>query len=172
MRLSEWCTQAPYKDSVAPRVLAVIESALVMLGAERDPDCWIAWGDDPSVRYLLLALTTSGMVQINVRVSVPGEGARASGKIVRWNRVQLGELAVEIQGGHRLVTFQAEAQVLSGADEGADSIAAFAQALFAAVDGRSGEIADRGTSTAATATPVKSRTTTKPVARKAATTGS
>jgi hypothetical protein len=67
---------------------------------------------------------------------VPGEGPRASGKIVRWNRVQLGELAVEIQAGHRLVTFQIETQALNGADATADAIAAFAQALFAAVDGR------------------------------------
>ena len=82
--------------------------------------------------------TPSGLIQVNVRVNVPGEGPRASGKLVRWNRVQLGELAVEIQGGHRLVTFQVEAQVLSGVDESADAIAAFARASFAAVDGRTG----------------------------------
>ena len=76
------------------------------------------------------------MLQINVRVAVPGEGPRVSGKVVRWNRLQLGELAVEIQGGHRLVTFQVELQVLNGADASADAIAAFAQSLFAAVDGR------------------------------------
>ena len=68
--------------------------------------------------------------------SVPGEGPRAGGKVVRWQRVQLGELAVEIQGGHRLVTFQVETQVLNGADAAADAIAAFAQTIFAAVDGR------------------------------------
>ena len=55
---------------------------------------------------------------------------------MRWQRVQLGELAVEIQGGHRLVTFQVEAQVLNGADAAADAIAFFARTLFAAVDGR------------------------------------
>ncbi len=76
-------------------------------------------------------------------MAVPGEGPRAGGKVVRWQRVQLGELAVEIQGGHRLVTFQVEAQVLNGADATADAIAAFAQALFAAVDGRPAPVAGR-----------------------------
>ena len=107
-----------------------------MLGAEADPECWVVWGDDPGVRYMILVPTPSGLVQVNVRVNVPGEGPRAGGKVIRWNRVQLGELAVEIQGGHRLVTFQVEAQVLNGADATADAIAAFAHALFAAVDGR------------------------------------
>ena len=137
MRFSEWRGRAPMKDSVGPKVIPVVEAALVTLGAERDPECWVAWGDDPAVRYLILAPTSSGLVQLNVRVNVPGEGPRAGGKIVRWSRVQLGELGVEIQGGHRLVTFQVDAQVLNGVDEAADRVAAFAQALFAAVDGRS-----------------------------------
>ena len=136
MRLSEWRGRAPAKDSVSPKVMAVVEVALVTLGAERDPECWVAWGDDPAVRYLIFAPTPGGLVQLNVRVNVPGEGPRAGGKVVRWARVQLGELGVEIQGGHRLVTFQVETQVLNGVDEAADRIASFAQALFAAVDGR------------------------------------
>lgn len=136
MRLSEWRTKAPHKESVAPAVMAVIEQALAALGAERDPECWVAWGDDPAIRYLLLIPTAGGLVQVNVRVAVPGEGPRASGKVIRWNRLQLGELAVEIQGGHRLVTFQVETFVLNGADATADGISGFAQALFAAVDGR------------------------------------
>ena len=136
MRFSEWRGRAPMKDSVGPKVIPVVEAALVTLGAERDPECWVAWGDDPAVRYLILAPTSSGLVQLNVRVNVPGEGPRAGGKIVRWARVQLGELGVEIQGGHRLVTFQVDALVLNGVDEAADRVAAFAQALFAAIDGR------------------------------------
>ena len=136
MRFSEWRGRAPMKDSVGPKVIPVVEAAIVTLGAERDPECWVAWGDDPGVRYLILAPTPSGLVQLNVRVNVPGEGPRAGGKVVRWARVQLGELGVEIQGGHRLVTFQVDTLVLNGVDEAADRVAAFAQALFAAVDGR------------------------------------
>ena len=136
MRWSDWRGRAPHKDSASPKVVAVVEAALVTLGAEPDPECWVAWGDDPAVRYLILAPTRSGLAQVNVRVNVPGEGPRAGGKIVRWGRVQFGELAVEIQGGHRLVTFQVESQVLNGVDDVADGIAGFAQALFAAVDGR------------------------------------
>jgi len=141
MRLSEWHTRAPVKEAVNPKVVALVRSALDTLGADADPECWIAWGDEPSVRYLMFVPTVSGLIQMSVRVSVPGEGPRASAKVIRWNRVQLGELAIEMQGGHRLVTFQAEAQVLSGADDTADGIAAFAQALFAAVDGRAGAFA-------------------------------
>lgn len=137
MRLSDWRERAPHEDSVAPKVMTVVESALMTLGAEPDPECWVAWGDDPTVRFLIFAPTPSGLAQVNVRVSVPGEGPRAGGKVVRWARVQLGELGVEIQGGHRLVTFQVETQVLNGVDDAADRISLFAQALFAAVDGRS-----------------------------------
>lgn len=136
MRLSGWRAKAPFKDAVTPKVVATIESALGVLGADLDPECWVAWGDDPRIRYQIFSPTPAGLVHLHVRVGVPGEGPRASGKILRWNRVQLGELAVEIQAGHRLVTFQVEAQPFNGADAAADAIAAFAAELFAAVDGR------------------------------------
>ncbi len=136
MRLSGWRASAPFKESVSTKVLAVVGETLVALGADVDPECWVVWGDDPAARYLLFVPTPSGLAQVNVRVNVPGEGPRAGGKIIRWNRVQFGELAVEVHGGHRLVTFQVETQALHGADAEADAIAAFAQILFAAVDGR------------------------------------
>lgn len=136
MRLSSWRTRAPSQDAVGPKVLAVVEGALTALGGEPDPDCWIAWGDDPAARYLVLAPTPAGLIQVNVRVNAPGEGPRASGKVIRWSRVQLGELGVELVGGHRLVTFQIDSIVLNGSDDVADDIAAFAQVLMAAVDGR------------------------------------
>jgi hypothetical protein len=165
MRLSDWRGQAPYKDATSPRVMAVVETALVTLGAERDPDCWVAWGDDPAVRYMVFAPTPGGLAQLNVRVNAPGEGPRAGGKVVRWARVQLGELGVEIQGGHRLVTFQVETQVLNGVDDTADRISAFAQALFAAVDGRPAPVA-LGAKMPASKTASKSRgtATTRPAA--------
>ena len=144
MRLSEWRKRAPAKDSVAPKVQAIVEAALVTLGAGADPDCWVAWGDDPAVRYLILSPSPSGLVQLNVRVNVPGEGPRASGKVVRWQRAQVGELGVEMQGGHRLISFQVESQVLNGADASADAITQFAQALFAAADGRTSQVAPAG----------------------------
>jgi hypothetical protein len=144
MRWSGWRAKAPFKDSIAPKVLAVVDAALAGLGADPDPECWVVWGDDPKSRYTLLVSTASGLVQVTVRVLVPGEGPRAGGKVVRWPRVQLGELAVEIQGGHRLVTFQVETQVLSGADAAADAIALFAQTIFAAVDGRPTPVPAKG----------------------------
>lgn len=136
MRLSKWRTGAPHRDSMAPKVLALVDSVLGALGCEPDPHAWVAWGDDPSIRYSILAPTTVGLVVCHVRVNLAGEGPRANGKIVRWNRVQLGELGVETQGGHRLVTFQVEQQILRGHDAEADRVAAFAIALFAAADGR------------------------------------
>jgi len=136
MRFSEWRAKAPASDAGSAKVATVVEAALTTLGADRDPECWVAWGDDPAVRYLLLAPAPAGLVQLNVRVNVAGEGPRASGKVVRWARVQTGELGVEIQGGHRLVTFQVDTLVLNGVDESADRISGFAQSLFAAIDGR------------------------------------
>lgn len=179
MRLSEWRQRAPFKDSASAKVMAVVEQAVVVLGADRDPACWVAWGDDPNVRYLVLVPTPPGLLQINVRVNVPGEGPRAGGKLVRWSRVQLGELAVEIQGGHRLVTFQVETQVLNGVDGDADRISAFAQSLFAAADGRPGAYASptpkRRTTAGSTAKPggrqiakPGGRQVAKPVAKSAA----
>jgi hypothetical protein len=136
MRLSEWEARAPHPDAVAAKVVAPAIDALVLLGGGRDPECWIVWGDDPSARYTILAPAIAGLVMVNVRVNVPGEGPRAAGKIVRWHRVQIGELSVEVQGGHRLISFQVETHPLHGVDGDADMVAAFADGIFAAIDGR------------------------------------
>lgn len=136
MRLSDWRGRSPHKDAMTPKVIAVVEPVLVALGAERDPACWVAWGDDPAVRYMILVPTPVGLAEVHVRVNVPQEGPRVSGKLVRWNRVQVGELAIEMASGHRLLTFQVESHVLRGSDADADGIAAFALELFAAIDGR------------------------------------
>jgi hypothetical protein len=136
MRLSEWRTGAPNREALSGRVLEVVTPVLESLGAEVDPHCWVAWGDDPGIRYLILAPTAPGLIACSVRLALPGEGPRASGKVIRWHRVQVGELAVESTGGHRLVSFQVETQVLRGADAMADRIAAFGLALLAAIDGR------------------------------------
>lgn len=136
MRLSEWRAASPAKEAVAAKVGAIVDPILLALGAEADPTCWVAWGEEPAVRYAILVPTPSGLITCYVRVNVPGEGPRASAKLNRWNRVQLGELAIESQGGHRLLSFQVEQQVLNGADERADQVAAFALELFAAIDGR------------------------------------
>ena len=136
MRLSEWRNRAPRKESMTPKVLGVIEPVLAVLGAESDPSCWVVWGDDPAARYVVLAPTDAGLLQVLVRVNVPQEGPRASAKIIRWNRVQLGELGLEMADGHRLLGFQVEGHVLRGADDVGDEMAAFALELFARVDGR------------------------------------
>ena len=136
MRLSEWRNRAPRKESMTPKVLGVIDPVLASLGAEADPSCWIVWGDDPETRYVMLVPTESGLLQVLVRVNVPQEGPRASAKVIRWNRLQVGELALEMAGGHRLLGFQVESHVLRGADDEGAEMAAFALELFARIDGR------------------------------------
>ena len=121
---------------MADKVLAPVRDALELLGSERDPEAWIVWGDDPGARWTLLVPSAAGLLQVNVRVNVPGEGPRAAGKLIRWHRVQIGELGVEIQGGHRLLTFQVESILLHGADAEADAVSAFVERLFAAMDRR------------------------------------
>lgn len=136
MRLSEWRSSSPSKEAGGTKVAATVDPVLVSLGTEQDPECWVAWGEEPGVRYTIFVPTAAGLVTTYVRVNVPGEGPRATGKLIRWSRVQLGELSMETQGGHRLVSFQVEQQVLQGSDDKADRIARFGLELLAAVDGR------------------------------------
>ena len=136
MRLSEWSAVAPVREAAAPKVLAVAEAALATLGATPDPTCWVGWGDDPGVRWVLLAPTPAGLIAVHVRVNLPQEGPRAAGKLIRWSRVQLGEVAVEVQGAHRIMSATVEGVILRGADADADAVAAFLQVVVAAIDGR------------------------------------
>ena len=136
MRLSEWRAAAPHRDAGASKVSAVVDPVLAALGTGADPHAWVAWGEEPWNRYTILVPTDPGLVTCFVRVLVPGEGPRASGKLVRWARVAIGELAVEAQQGHRLLSFQVEGQVLRGVDAEADRVAAFALRVIAAIDGR------------------------------------
>jgi len=136
MRLSEWRAAAPSKEAVTAKVTAVVDPVIASFGVGDDPDGWVAWGEEPGQRYTILVPTEVGLLACYVRVNVPGEGPRAAAKLLRWNRVQLGELAIETQGTHRLLSFQVEQLVLRGADAEADQIATFAMDLFAGVDGR------------------------------------
>jgi hypothetical protein len=136
MRLSEWRASSPSKEAGGAKVAAVVDPVLRALGTDQDPQCWVAWGDEPAVRYTIFVPTVAGLVTSFVRVNVPGEGPRASAKLIRWSRVQLGELAIETQAEHRLLSFQVEQHVLKGADQKADRIARFALELMASVDGR------------------------------------
>ena len=67
---------------------------------------------------------------------VPQEGPRAAGKLIRWSRVQLGELGVERQAGHTVVNFQVEGQLLRGVDDEVGRVTEFALDVFAGLDGR------------------------------------
>jgi hypothetical protein len=174
MRLSEWRAKAPSRDAAGPKVAAVVDAVIDALGAETDPHCWVAWGEDPAIKYTIFIPTEPGLITSFVRVNVPGEGPRATTKMIRWSRVSIGELAIETQAGHRLLSFQVEQQVLRGADEEADRVAAFALRVIAAVDGRtlppnierSGRSSARGRKTVAGKTVPR-----KPAARKPAAKG-
>jgi hypothetical protein len=136
MRLSEWRAASPSREATSAKVNALVDAILLALGTDADPSAWVAWGDDPSARYTILAPTPAGLVSCFVRVNVPGEGPRATAKLTRWGRLQVGELAVESQAGHRLISFQVEGIVLRGADAEAERIGRFAVELLAAIDGR------------------------------------
>lgn len=153
MRLSEWRAAAPHRESLTAKVEAAIGPVLGGFGADADPDCWILWGDDPTTRWFLLVPTPAGLAEIGVRVNVPQEGPRASGKLVRWNRVQVGDFQIETQGGHRLLSFQIESQVLRAVDAECDATSAFIRRVLAAIDGR----------------PLPEPTSTRTAAKRAAT---
>ena len=136
MRLTDWVDAAPAAGVVGPRVLGVVQPVLGALGVADDADVWVIWGEEPEVRWSILAPTVAGLAVVYVRVNVAQEGPRASGKLTRWPRVQVGDLAVEMQGLHRVVATTVEGQVLRGIDETADGIAAFVAAIYAAIDGR------------------------------------
>jgi hypothetical protein len=136
MRLSDWRASAPSREAAAAKVSAVVDPVLAALGAGPDPHCWVAWGEEPANRFTVFVPTDPGLIACFVRVNVPGEGPRATTKLVRWNRVAIGELSVETQAGHRMLSFQLESQVLRGADLEADRAAAFALRVIAAIDGR------------------------------------
>lgn len=156
MRLSEWRASAPSRDAIAAKVAAVIDPVLAGLGAGSDPHCWVAWGEEPANRYSLFVPTDPGLLVCFVRVNVPGEGPRATTKLVRWPKVTIGELSVETQAGHRMLSFQLESQVLRGVDAEADRAAAFALQVIAAIDGRPlPPVEDAGADRASTGRPVK-----------------
>jgi hypothetical protein len=136
MRLSQWRAASPNREAGGAKVAAVVDPVLVAFGADRDPHCWVAWGDEPAARFAILVPTDPGLIHCFVRVNVPGEGPRATTKLIRWNRVAIGELGLETSGGHRLLSFQIEQQVLRGVDGEADDVAAFALRVIAAIDGR------------------------------------
>ena len=136
MRLSEWRKAAPHKDAGSAKLAAIVDPVLTSLGAEPDPQAWVAWGEEPGTRHTVLVVTDAGLISCFVRTNVAGEGPRASAKLVRWSRVQTSELAIETSGSHRLLSFQIESHVLQGADGVADGIAGFALDVFAAMDGR------------------------------------
>jgi hypothetical protein len=136
MRLNGWRSKAPGKDGLNPKVLDSVGSILASLGADADPHCWISWGDETGSRWTLMAPCAAGLATVNVRAGGVGEGSRASGRLIRWTKVQVGELAAETERGHRLVMFQVEGQPIRGTDRDADDVAAFAGLTLAGLEGR------------------------------------
>lgn len=136
MRLSEWRKAAPTEGAMNDRVLAVVGPVLADLGAERDPECWVAWGEDPDLRYSLLAPTLAGLITVAIRFTSPEDGPRVIAKLVRWSKVSVSELGLDSGGGHRMVAVQVENLVLKGMDEEADRICKFVRILIAGVDDR------------------------------------
>ncbi len=62
MRLSAWRAKAPQRESMNARVIETVVPVLAALGAGDDPECWVAWGDDPGNRYTMFAPAPAGFV--------------------------------------------------------------------------------------------------------------
>lgn len=137
MRLSAWTAIAPHPAALSSEVRAVIGPVLDAIGGDADPHCLPLWGGNPDDRYTLFSLSPTGLVVSAVRVEVPGEGPRITARLVRWSRLQMGELSIETSRGHRVLTMTLENQVLRAADEEADRIAWFVRAAQATEMGRS-----------------------------------
>ena len=175
MRLSGWRSKAPGKDGLAQKAVDSVGAILTSLGADADAHCWIIWGDETGSRWTLMAPCPAGLAVINVRAGGLGEGSRASGRLIRWSKVQVGELAAESERGHRLVMFQIEGQPIRGTDDNADDVAAFAGLALAGVEGRplpNLDVAPRRPAAKAApskAGPVAGKTTTKTSSKTATT---
>jgi len=142
MRLSDWRSSPQGEKVMTDKVASAYGPAMAVLGVDVDPVAHIVWGDDPDHRYLMLVASQAGLIVVHVRVNVPQEGPRASAKLVRWSRVQVGELSVEAHHGHRHVTSQIENTVLQGTDDEADQIGGFVGHVLACIDGRAPADAD------------------------------
>ena len=104
MRLSEWAERAPHEGSMTPKVMATRRARCSPpSGAETTRHAGSHGATTRGARYAMLIPTPAGLIQVHVRVNVPQEGPRSSGKLVRWNRVQTGELAIETR---RVTTHQ------------------------------------------------------------------
>jgi hypothetical protein len=137
MLLSEWSSVAPNSACMNQAVLDVLGPVLSDMGAGEDPECWVAWGEDPDYKYSVLAPTAAGLVVVAVRLNAGGDaGPRATAKLVRWPKIQVGEFSIEAADGHRVVAVQVEGLVLKGTDETASSICEFVRGVVAASDGR------------------------------------
>ncbi len=137
MLLSEWGNEAPSSGCMSQAVLDILKPVLYDMGAGEDPECWVAWGEDPEFKYSVLAPTAAGLVTVAVRLNPGGEsGPRATAKLVRWSKLQLGEFAIEGGDGHRVVAVQVEGLVLKGTDDVAGRICEFVRGLMAGADGR------------------------------------
>ncbi len=136
MHLSDWQQTAQGQKVMTAKVAGAYEPALRGVGATLDPVAYVLWGDDPAVRYMIFAATDAGLAVCHVRVNVPQEGPRATARLIRWQRVAIGDLSVEAHHGHRYVSSQVEGTVLRGVDDEADQITQWIAHLFARIDGR------------------------------------
>ncbi|MGC8634130.1 MAG: hypothetical protein ACP5VP_05630 [Candidatus Limnocylindrales bacterium] len=135
MRFADWQATPEGSRYLTDRLVPLIESAARTLGAHDATPCYVAWGDQPEARFQVMLSTDGGLGIFNVRVSVPQEGPRLSGRLVRWARVQAGEVTFEAHSGHIQVSAQFEGQVLLGLDEAGERIAEWMTEVYRRVDG-------------------------------------
>jgi hypothetical protein len=135
MRFADWQATPEGSRYLSDRLVKLIESAAHTLGARDATPCYVAWGEQPEARFQVMLSTDGGLAIFSVRANVPQEGPRLSGRLVRWARVQVGELTFEAHSGHVQVSAQFEGQVLLGLDAAGERIAEWMTEVYRRVDG-------------------------------------
>jgi hypothetical protein len=138
MRFAEWRDGPEGRQRLPEKVIFLIETVTQTLGADGEVSCYVVRGDQPDSRFQVLAATSAGLMALNVRVNLPQEGPRVSGRLVRWGRVQAGEVAIEGHGGHVQVSAQFEGAVLQGLDSAAREIAVWMTEVYRNLDRSAG----------------------------------
>ncbi len=138
MRFDDWRATPEGERHLTERLVALIDPVSRVLGVGTETACHVVWGDQPPARFQVLLATEAGLAVLNVRVNVPQEGPRISGRLVRWGRVQAGEVTIEAHSGHAQVSAQFEGQVLQGLDTAGERIAEWMIEVYRRVERATG----------------------------------
>ena len=137
MQFSDWCETDEGRRRIPEPLVTLIGNAMRTLGVPLDAPAHVIWGDQPGQRFMVMLACDAGLAILGVRPSTPQEGPRVSGRLLRWSRVQVGELAIEAHHGHVQASAQMEGQVLQGLDAAGAQVAGWMAEVYRRVEGAS-----------------------------------